>query len=92
MSLTTLCKKVVGKIVIMIIFCVVLSFIQTALLPTFTNEIFLSQLENDNFAYVMTQTATHFNTWAATIQVIIVVLYLLSIIKNIYTFIKYEER
>lgn len=88
---SALIKKVAIKIICAVMICAVIGIIISAFIPTLTNDIAMSQLENDNMAYAAWVGWQNIVKYAYCAEAIIALLFTISIGFDVYKYFKNRE-
>lgn len=81
-----LLKRTVVKVFIAIVLCALLSVLLTAVMPTFTNDMAMGQLENDDVSFMLWNTQSQISGWVDIAQAVIWGIVLISVGKDVYNF------
>ena len=76
-------RRIIFKILYAISLIIITNFLLDSLTPLWGNDLAISQLESDNFYFVMTQNWQHIQNGLAAIPNLIILFFGLSIIKDI---------
>jgi uncharacterized membrane protein len=88
---SALIKKVAIKIICAVMICAIIGIIISAFVPTLTNDIAMSQLENDNMAYATWIGWQNIVNYAYCAEAIIALLFTISIGLDVYKYFKNRE-
>ena len=87
----SLIRSIVIKVAVAVILVTVLSLVLSAIMPTFSNDVALGQLENDDVSFMQMEMWNRVQNGVTTVQYIITGICDVLIGTDVYKFIKLKE-